>query len=362
MGSSVSYNLAKKGMRVVTFERFGLAHELGSSHGRTRIIRLSYYEDPRYVPLLRRAYDSWHELEEKTRRKLLMVTGGLMIGEPDGELVKGVIRSARAHEIPHQVLSSTELSERYEAFSIEERYLAVLDSNAGVLFPEESIKAFVELGMESGCEFRFSDPVIAIRPSGGGMEVESSQERTVADKVILCAGSWTSQFLGDTIRLTCERQVPFWFSSEGTRCFEADRMPVFVMEEESGIFFYGVPDFGDGVKVARTHGGEVVDPERVDRNVTEKDSAPVEAFVSRRLPKLGKRPVSSTTCLYTNTPDMNFAIGPHPNEPRVIVVSACSGHGFKFASVLGEVVADLVTEGRTSYDISFLSPLRFMQQ
>jgi sarcosine oxidase len=359
MGSAVSYNLAKRGVRAIALDRYGLGHDLGSSHGRTRIIRLAYYEDTRYVPLLRRAFDSWRELEGKAGRELLRVTGGLMIGAPGGELVTGVIKSARTHGIPHRVLSAAEVEEGYEAFAIEERYSAVLDESAGVLYPEECIRAFVDLGGALGCEFRFSEPVVGWRASDGRMEVETSKGRYSADKVVVCAGPWTSRLLGDVLPLSCERQVPFWFSSEGESCFEAGRMPVFIMEEEPGLFFYGVPELGHGVKVARSHGGEVVEPDGVDREVHAGDSAPVEAFVSRRLPKLGKRPIASTTCLYTNTPDMNFAVGLHPREPRVVVVSACSGHGFKFASVLGEAVADLVTEGRSAHDISFLNPDRF---
>ncbi len=362
MGSSVSYNLATGGLSVLTLERFRLNHEFGSSHGRTRIIRLAYYEDGRYVPLLRRAFESWRDLERVSGRKLLKMTGGLMVGDREGALVGGVLRTAKEHDLPHRVLSASEAEDRFEAFTLDERFAAVYEDNAGILFPEECIQAYVGLAKDAGCEFRFSEPLTRWKRTSEGIEVASARESYRADKVVFCAGPWTSQLLGELMPLDCERQVPFWFASGRESCFTAAEMPVFITEEKPGQFFYGVPDVGHGVKVARTHGGQTVEPDKVSRVVTEEDSAPVRAFVSRRLTKLGRTPIASTTCLYTNTPDLNFVVGPHPVDPRLLVVSACSGHGFKFASVLGEVVADLFVDGRTAYDISFLNIDRFLER
>jgi len=362
MGASASYNLARRGLRVLTLERFVLNHELGSSHGKTRIIRLAYYEDPRYVPLLRRAFDSWRELESKSGKTLLELTGGLMIGKPEGELVTGVLRSAKAHGIPHRVLTSSEVEDEYEAFTLGEDLCAVHEESAGILFPEESIGAFVNGAKEAGCEIRFGEKMNRWNASPTGIEVESSNGKYLTDRLILCAGAWNSVFLGKLLPLQCERQVPFWFSSHGQKCFTPQAMSVFIFEEEPGHFYYGISDVGHGVKVARTHGGEIGEPDNIRREVTEVDLTPVRDFVSRRLPGLDGTPIASTTCLYTNTPDLNFAVGLHPDDPRVTVISACSGHGFKFASVLGEVAADFATEGKTSYDISFLDVDRFARR
>jgi len=362
MGAAVSYNLAKSGLRVLNLERFGVNHKFGSSHGKTRIIRLAYYEDTRYVPLLRRAYEAWKEVESKSGKKLLQITGGLMVGREDGELVSGVLRSANAHGLPHETLSAPEAEKRFEAFTLGEEYSAVFEPNAGILSAEECVRAFVGLGSEAGCEFRFSEQVKGWRSGAEGVEVETSTGTQVAARLVLCAGAWNGQLLQGLVPLQCERQVPLWFSSGGLDVFSPPKMPVFIMEEKKGVFYYGTPDVGHGVKVARTHGGEISDPDRVRREVTENDVAPVREFISRRLKGLDGPPMASTTCIYSNTPDLNFAVGLHPADKRVVVVSACSGHGFKFASVLGEVAAGLATEKKPEFDLSFLSPDRFVRQ
>ncbi len=359
MGSSVSYNLAARGLRVLTLERFGLNHEFGSSHGRTRIIRLAYAEDERYVPLLRRAFESWRLLERRSGRELLKMTGGLMIGSPEGELVTGVLRSAKKHDLPHRLLSARETEESFGALTLREEQSAVYEENAGILFPEECIATYADLAREAGCEIKFSEPMTRWKKTAEGVEVDSIGGSYLADRVIVCAGAWTGQLVGAIIPLSCERQVPFWFPSSGERCFSPEVMPIFIAEETPGHFFYGIPEVGHGVKVARTHEGQVVGPDTVSRVVTEDDLAPVQEFVSKRLKKLGTTPMASTTCLYTNTPDLNFVIGTHPDDARVTVVSACSGHGFKFASVIGEVAADLAIEERSDLDISFLNIDRF---
>jgi sarcosine oxidase len=362
MGASVSYNLAKRGLRVLTIERHGVNNKFGSSHGKTRIIRLAYYEDPRYVPLLRRAYESWHEVESKSGKKLLQVTGGLMIGKRDGELVKGVLRSAKEHNLAHEVLSASELEGRFGAFTVGDGMEAVYEGGAGILFAEDCVRSFVGLASEAGCDFRFSERVEGWKSGAEGVEVETSAGRQTASRLVLCAGAWNSGLAGGVLPLQCERQVPLWFSSEGQDAFAPPKMPLFIMEEERGVFYYGIPDVGHGVKVARTHGGKVSDPDVVKREVTEEDVDPVRRFISRRLKRLNSTPIASTTCIYSNTPDLNFAIGPHPAETRVTVLSACSGHGFKFASVLGEVTADMVTDVKPSFDLSFLRLDRFAKQ
>ncbi|HZW84533.1 MAG TPA: N-methyl-L-tryptophan oxidase [Nitrososphaerales archaeon] len=358
MGSAASYNLAKRGLKVAAFDRFDLNHTNGSSHGGTRIIRLAYYEDPRYVPLLRRAYKSWRELESKTGRSLLRVTGGLMMGEPEGELVRGVLRSAKEHAILHRVMTPAEVRDEYPAFSLDEGTCAIREEEAGVLSAEEGVRAFVEAAKEEGCEFNFSRMVNGWRGTPEGIEVSTGSGSFTADRVVFCAGPWTSKLVPEVVPTSCERQVPFWFSPGEEKIFGPDSMPVFICEE-GGRFFYGIPDMGEGVKIARTHGGEPCDPDAVRREVTDEDATTVLDFVSRRVKKVRVPPIASTTCIYTNTPDLNFAVGNLPDDNRVTVVSACSGHGFKFASVLGEVAADLAIDGKTPYDIGFIGVDRF---
>src|SRR5712692_6212913 len=256
MGSSASHSLASRGLRVLTFDRFGLNHEFGSSHGKTRIIRLAYYEDERYVPLLRRAFVLWKELEAKSGRKLFLKTGGLMIGRQDGELIRGVLKSAKAHGIPHKLLSASEAESRFEAFHLDESLSAVHEDSAVVLFPEECIQAFADLAKESGCEFKFNEPVTSWKSGPNGVEVETEKGAYSAEKIVFCSGAWTGSMLRGTLPLKVERQVMFWFSSGGQARFSAEKMPVFISEEEGGQFYYGLPEVGHGVKVARTHGGE----------------------------------------------------------------------------------------------------------
>ncbi len=359
MGASVSYNLARRGLRVLNLERFGVNHKFGSSHGKTRIIRLAYYEDPRYVPLLRRAYESWREVESKSGKKLMQITGGLMVGGMDGELVPGVMKSARAHGLEVEELSSSDATARFPALTLGEEFSAVYEKSAGVLFAEDCVRAFVGLGSEAGCEFRFSEQVKGWKAGAEGVQVETSAGTQVAEKLVVCGGPWNGQLLRGLVPLQIERQVPLWFSSGGRDVYAPPKMPVFIMEESKGIFYYGVPDVGHGVKVARTHGGEISGPDDVKREVTEEDVKPVREFMSRRVKGLDGKPIASTTCLYSNTPDLNFAVGLHPDDPRVVVVSACSGHGFKFASVLGEVGADLATDKKPGFGLGFLGVDRF---
>jgi sarcosine oxidase len=358
-GAAVSYNLAKRGFDVVTLDRYGLGHEHGSSHGLTRIIRLAYYEDPRYVPLLRMAFQSWRELESVSGEALMRVTGGLMIGSPGGELVEGALRSAKEHSIQHSVLTASDVEDKYYAFSLDEEMVAVHEPDAGVLFPEKCIRTFVGLASEKGCSFRFWEPVTSWKSSADAVEVETAVGRYSADRIFLCAGPWNSGLAPGAVPTQCERQVPLWFASGGDECFTPEMMPVFISEEGKGLLYYGVPDLGDGVKVARHHGGEACDPDKTMREVGEDDVAQVREFNSRRLKKLSAKPLRAMTCIYTNTPDMNFAIGRHPKDAKAYIVSACSGHGFKFASVLGEVVADWATGVDPGHDVSFLDLGRF---
>jgi len=359
MGSSASYSLASKGMKVLTLERFSLNHQFGSSHGGTRIIRLAYAEDPRYVPLLRRAFSGWEELQTKSGRSLMKMTGGLMIGRSEGDLVRGVLSSAKGYALPHRLLSGSEVNEEFLAFRIGEDFSAVHEQSAGILFPEECVGAFVDAASQAGCEFRFSERVSGWTRTTDGIVVSTDKDQYLADRLVVCAGAWTGALIQGLIPLVCERQVPLWFDSKRDPRFGAGRMPIFVSEEGPGRLFYGIPDVGHGVKVAVHHRGTIVKPDSVQREVTERDVSPVGEFISSRMPGLDPNPIASTTCLYTNTPDSNFVVDFHPDDGRVVIVSACSGHGFKFAGVIGEIAADLLTAGKTQCDVSFLGIGRF---
>ncbi len=358
MGSSVAFNLSEKGIKTLNIEQYSLNHNKGSSHGRTRIYRQAYYEDPRYVPMLLRALQSWRALEGRSGQRLFVRTGGLMMGKPGSQLVEGARRSAKQHGLEYQVMSASEVNNRYGAFKLEEALTALYEENAGLLFLEQCVEAFVRLAKQSGGEFNSSESVTRWR-SSAKIEVETTKETYATDRLVLCGGPWMTRLARHAIPLECERQVQFWFPSNGESSFRADNMPVFISEEPGGAFFYGIPDVGHGVKVARSHGGRVVTPDHADAQVTNEDLEPVASFVAKRMGKLDPHPLDASPCIYTNTPDRNFVIGPHPVDSRVTMVSACSGHGFKFASVIGEIVADLATGRESQFDISFLNPDRF---
>jgi sarcosine oxidase len=333
MGSSAAYHLAKRGLRVLGLEQFGPAHDRGSSHGRTRIIRLAYWEHPDYVPLLRRAYELWRALEAETGRKLLVRTGGLMIGPSAGPFVRGSLESARRHGIPHRLLTLQELRREYPFMRFRDEDVALQDNDAGVLYAEESVLAFQERARAMGAELRFGQKAPAL-------------EDLPAPRAVIAAGSWMPEFLGDA-PLEVERQVLFWFDEPPG----PERVPLFMWDYEMRPF-YTIPDVrGDGLKVAFHHGGERTSPENLRRDVGTEEVREMQDRLSRTLPGVGASLRRSAACLYTNTPDGHFAIGPMPGHPEWVVVSPCSGHGFKFAAVVGEIAADLVTKGQTRLPI-----------
>ncbi len=360
MGSSISYHLSRKRVKTLVLERFKLNHENGSSHGRTKIIRTAYFEDPRYVRLAKRAFQLWSALEKESGKRLLEVTGGLMIGKPGSSVVSGSLRSVREYSLPHSLLSAEEVAERFPAFAPSGSESALYEPNAGVLFPDRCIEAHKELAEDGGTKFHFGERVTAWEAGRSLVTVTTEKDSYAAERVIFAAGPWNASLLPDLkLPLECERQVLFWFKpASRAEVFSSRRMPVFIWEVEGGGNFYGIPNTGHGVKTARHHGGRISPPDEVDRRVTEKDEAPVRAFLRRRLPLLDGRPTSSMTCIYTNAPDGHFLIDRHPGHKNIWLVSPCSGHGFKFSTVIGEIVSELALRGFTRQDISLFSLAR----
>lgn len=357
MGSASAYHLAARGRRVLGLEQFAPRHTLGSSHGDSRIIREMYFEHPLYVPLVQRAYALWQTLEREAGETLLHVNGGLMIGPREGMLVAGTLRSAAEHGLPHELLGPREVHERYPAFSIAEDNVAVLDPRAGFLRPEAATDAHLSLAARHGAELRFSEPVTEWEPDGEGVRVRTPRGTYEADRLLLTAGAWTRELLrGAELPLQVERQVLFWFDppAGAEDQYAPGRCPIYAWEHTPGFIGYGFPRLEKGVKAALMHQGQVsAHPEEVRRTVRDAEVEPLRTALRQLLPELAAAPVrSSTTCLFTNTPDTDFAIGFHPEHPQVLISSPCSGHGFKFASAIGEIHADLLTEGRSRFDLA----------
>lgn len=361
MGSATALTLARRGLRVAGFDRFHPPHRFGSSHGRSRIIREAYYESPIYVPLVQRAHTLWHALERDSGRSLFTRTGGLMLGRPEGELVSGTRRSVAEHGLPCEQLDAAAIRRRFPAFRVEPDTIGILEPRAGFLDPEACVESCLTLAIAAGAELHFDAAVAGWRRDGDGLVVDTAAGPVRAGSVVLAAGAWLGALGGGAgLPLTVTRQVMHWFRPAGDPAlFGPARMPVFIWEWEPGRMIYGFPDVGDGFKVARHHEGAIVAADGVDRSVGAGEVAEMREIVRRCFPAADGPPLESAVCLYTSTPDHHFVLGPHPEEPRVILASPCSGHGFKFAPAIAEAIADLVTGRSPGEDLSLFSPARF---
>jgi sarcosine oxidase len=353
MGSAALYHLARRGLRVLGLERFEPGHDRGSSHGRTRIIRLGYFEDPSYVPLLRRTYALWRELEAAHGRQLLHVTGIAEIGPPDGALVAGTLRSVQRHGLPHAVVAADKLQHRLPALRLPADYIGVLQPDGGYLEAEPAVQAHAALAQAAGAELRTNVTVHAVEPNGRGVRVSTDAGSFQAATAVVAAGAWLEKLMPGCAPLRITRQVMAWFAPKEPALFAPDRFPVFLLESRHGVH-YGFPLLGEaGVKIAKHHHrDETVDPDAHARGATAEDEAVIRAAIAEHLPAADGPLIAAKSCLYTMTPDGHFILDRLPQSPAIIIASPCSGHGFKFASVIGEIVADLVERGTTPHDIS----------
>ena len=365
MGSATAYHLAKRGRRVLGLDRWAPGHTLGSSHGESRIIRELYYERPVYVPLVQRAHELWRELETRTGRALLHQTGGLMIGPPNGALISGARLSAETHQLPYEMLSTAELNRRFPTFVLPDGCVALLDPRAGYLTPEACIAAHLEVAEASGAALRFEEPVVSWKAEADGVRVVTPQATYTADRLVISAGASARELLPNLdLPLSVERQTLFWFDADtGDARYDAPRFPIHMDEDEEGHLCYGFPRLSRGIKAAVYHEGMIVsDAGQVDRRVSDVEVEPLRRLLTPFLPELATAPVrESAVCLFTNTPDHHFLIDFHPAYTQVLISSPCSGHGFKFASAIGELQAELVTEGRTRFDLGPFRLSRFTQ-
>jgi sarcosine oxidase len=367
MGSAASYHLARRGQRVLGLERFTAAHDRGSSHGGSRIIRQAYFEDPAYVPLVLRAYELWRALEGAADTDLLLTTGALLIGHPGSEIVVGSRRSAEQWKLDHEVLDDAQVRNRFPTFAPEPGMVAVYEPQAGVLRPEAAVAAHLRLAASAGAELRFSAPVVGWEagPDGAGVTVTTESGTATADRLVVCPGAWAGDVVADLgVPLEVERHVQFWFEPDGgVEPFLADRHPVWLWDGGAGDGLpYGIPavDGPDGgVKVAWHRRGRACEPDTLDRAVGSPEVAELAGTLRARIPALAGRFLRAVPCLYTNTPDGHFVVGPHPDHPQVVVAAGFCGHGFKFAPVIGEILADLVVGGTTAHPIGLFDPTRF---
>ena len=363
MGTAAACHLAGRGVRVLGLDRFPTVHDRGSSHGQTRLIRLAYYEHPDYVPLLRRAYRLWKDLERAAARPLLVESGLLMAGPAAGPVVAGALESARIHSLPVERLTAGEARARWPSLLVPDAWDAVFEEQAGYLFVEECVRAHAEAAVRAGAELRTGVAIRGWRIEEGHVVVETDAGSFAADRLVLCPGPWAGDLLQmPHLRFTVLRKSLFWYEPEAASlaAHAAGRLPCFAFDTPSG-FFYGFPALDDrDVKVAEHTGGRVVaDPLALDRGIDPEERGRVESWLAAHLPGVRRDCTAHVACMYTMSPDHHFVIGLHPDHPQVAIAAGFSGHGFKFASVVGEVLADLALQGRTDHPIGFLSPNRF---
>jgi len=356
MGSAAAAHLASRSKRVLGLEQFAPAHDRGSSHGQTRIIRQAYWEDPAYVPLLLRAYDLWLELERKTGRALYLRTGGLMVGQERSSLVSGSRRSALEHGLKHEMLDAREVRARFPATRPHSDEVALFEEPAGILFPEACVRAHLEWATRSGADLRFEASVSSWQAHADGRVRVSTAagESFEADTLIICAGAWLSQQAKELgLPLRVERNVAHWFAPVANAdLFAPDRLPVYIVERDPRSVLYGFPSVGgEGIKAAFHHSHTFTTPEVIDREVAPQEVERVRVALADWLPDANGKHLASSVCMYTLTPDEHFLIGRHPHQRNVIIAGGFSGHGFKFCSVVGELLADLVVNDSTKHDI-----------
>jgi sarcosine oxidase len=345
MGAAAAWRLTRRGAEVVCYDRFSPPHALGSSHGESRIIRTAYFEGTWYVPLLQEVFALWRELEAATGADLLTMTGALMLGAATSEAVSGAISSAQTHSLRVEVIDPGELRRRYPGHVVRDGDMGVLDLQAGFLRPEAAVGAMLS-------------KVPRVERNTAVKSVADLLDDN--DAVVVAAGPWTPELI-DWIPLEVERQVMTWFAIEpNADWLKPEAFPVFIRQSAEIGDIYGLPTLdGSSVKVARHHDGAPTDPERLNRGVDDEELEPLRVFVRDYLRGVTTRVTRTAVCMYTNTPDGHFVIDFAPHDRRVVVVSACSGHGFKFAPVIGDIAADLVLEGETRRDISHFGAARF---
>ncbi|WP_394435641.1 N-methyl-L-tryptophan oxidase [Streptomyces sp. SGAir0957] len=365
MGSAAAHHLAARGARVLGLEKFGPVHHRGSSHGGSRIIRQSYFEDPAYVPLLLRSYELYEELERATGRDIATLCGGVMVGRPGSRTVEGSLRSAEQWNLPHEMLDAGEIRRRFPTLTPDDDEVALFERKAGLVRPEHTVAAHLQLAARAGADLRFEEPMTRWEPcAGGGVRVHTAEGTYTAGQLVICPGAWAPRLLTDLgVPFTIERQVMYWFRpSTGVAPFRPENHPIYIWEDAAGVQVYGFPaiDGPDlGAKVAFFRGGAECTPETIDRTVHDDEVRAMADHMSRHIPALPGTFVKAATCMYSNTPDEHFVIARHPAHPDSTTV-ACgfSGHGFKFVPVVGEILADLALTGATAHPIDLFDPRR----
>jgi sarcosine oxidase len=356
MGSAVAAHAARRGLRVAGFEQFPLVHDLGSSAGRTRIIRKAYFEDAAYVPLLERAYTLWRELEERSQTALLDLFGVLMLGRPESTTISGMSAAANAYDIAVENLDATQLRARFPRIDVLDDEVGIFEPDAGVVFPERAIAVGLNDARDAGAALYDGVRATSYERSGDRIRIRfDNGENVDAARVAICAGAWTSELLAHLgLPLRVQRNVQYWYTP--SKPCGPGVLPAFFLERASlRAPLYGIPDLGDGLKVAFHGYGETTNPDELDRGVHTREIEAMRETLATLIPGNAMTLQAAKACMYTLTPDSNFAIGRDPRDPNVVVACGFSGHGFKFVPVIGEIVTQLLLDETPQLDIGFLA-------
>lgn len=363
MGGATAYHLARRGVKVVGIDRFRPPHHLGSSHGHARVIREAYSRGPAYVPLVLRAVELWQEWGTEEGTELFRMYGHLTVRRPGDEDPALMRASASTYDLPLEDLSTEEIRYRFPMFQIEDGWIGTFEPRAGAVFPERCIQTFLSGLGRFGADIRVDEQVLSWQSVNGGVEVRTRSETYGAERLVVTAGPWITDLVEEFSTITeIERLTLFMFEpARNASTLTPDVCPNSswgcVGKEDS---FYTQPDFGSGFKVAFHHGNSGVNPDDPNRSTTEEERVRIKRLVGQYISDAAGRILESRACLYTNLPNSDWVIDRHPLEPRVVVGSPCSGHGFKFSSAIGEILADLAMDRTPRFDISPFSLSRLL--
>lgn len=363
-GSSTLMHLADRGLHVLGLEQYSPVHDRGSSHGRTRIIRKAYFEHPDYVPLLRTAYDLWHELECRTGQSLYVPSGLILSGPAQGDTIAGARQAAHDHDLPLEEMTASEARTRFPSFQFPDDHQILREEDAGYLQVEECVRAQLNVAAQRGATTCFQESVQSWQSNGRHVRVVTNHGEYAATSLVLASGAWSAQLVGDVLPpLRVLRKIQFWHGLNGPDADAFRRIPAFLFELPGGTF-YGFPSLdGRTIKIAEHSGGTLTaDPAALDRECHEEDRRPLREFVRDRLRGVSPEASEHAPCMYTMSPDGHFIIDRHPLFPNVVIAAGFSGHGFKFTSVIGAALADLAMAGKTQHPIEFLNLKRFRRE
>ncbi|MDQ0272900.1 N-methyl-L-tryptophan oxidase [Cytobacillus purgationiresistens] len=360
MGIAAGYYLSKRGKRVLMLDSHNPPHDKGSHHGDTRIIRFSYGEGENYVPLLLRANELWRDLEKESSESIFLQTGVLNSGKEDSTFIKNVISGSATYNLPLEVLSSEEINKKWKGFSLPETFIGCFESMGGILKTSEIINSYRNLASSNGAEIRSNSKVVSIKPNSDKVVVSTKEQSFEAESLIVAAGAWSKwilEMLDLELPLQPLRKTFGWYEAKNS--YEYPNFPCFTFETDNGTF-YGFPSInGRGIKVGRHDGGVPVNPDKPLRKFNDKDDLELKKFLNDHMSENDFTLNEGKTCLYTMTTDEDFIIDQHPVFKNIAIAAGFSGHGFKFGSVVGEILSDFISTGQNRFDLSSFKQNRF---